>query len=240
MIGIYKYTNKYNRKCYIGKSKDIEARYKSHLKCVKNGINTHFYNALRKYGIDSFDFQILIECPKENLDYWEKFYIRYYCSNNPDWGYNMTPGGDGISFWDEESRKRQSEIHKGKPRAGTVEDWKWSEESKEKQSKRVKEYFSKKDNRDKLSKNKIELYNKNPEIKDKIANSVSKLWQNEEYRNNYKLKMQKHFNDPNYHGNSATLKEYYRNNPEARERCKTALGRHWRKDPITSKHVYYD
>lgn len=113
MIGIYKFTNKYNRKCYIGKSVDIEGRYKAHLRAAKHGDKTLFYNALRKYGIEGFDFNVLIECSKENLNYWEKFYIRYYCSNNRDWGYNLTYGGDGISVWDDEMRKKHSEIHLG-------------------------------------------------------------------------------------------------------------------------------
>ena len=97
MIGIYKYTNKYDRKVYIGKSSNIARRKTMHKTNAKaNRFNCHFHNAIRKYGIDAFDFEILIECPIENLNYWEKFYIRYYCSNNPDYGYNETDGGDGV------------------------------------------------------------------------------------------------------------------------------------------------
>lgn len=91
MIGIYKFTNKFNRKIYIGRSLDIEKRYLEHTKyCINDG--NYFHNALKKYGPDNFDFEVLIECPKENLNYWEQFYIKYYCSFEN--GYNQTLGGE--------------------------------------------------------------------------------------------------------------------------------------------------
>lgn len=96
VCGIYKFTNKYNRKVYIGKSIDIYKRYWYHNNNAKNGIKGYFYNAIRKYGIEGFDFEVLIECSEYNLNYWEKFYIKYYCSNILEYGYNRTDGGDGI------------------------------------------------------------------------------------------------------------------------------------------------
>lgn len=113
MIGIYKFTNKYNRKCYIGQSIDIERRYKRHKNAMNNNSQLYFHRAIRKYGFDNFSFEILIECPKENLNYWEKFYIRYYCSNNPDWGYNMTDGGESTNPT-QEVRQKISLANKGK------------------------------------------------------------------------------------------------------------------------------
>lgn len=123
MIGIYKFTNKYNRNSYIGKSTNIELRYKNHIRAaLYRNEDTFFYRALRKYGIEGFDFDILIELPwleghtKEEiklvLNYWETFYIKYYCSNNQDFGYNMTAGGDGGNgmIWTEERSKNASEI----------------------------------------------------------------------------------------------------------------------------------
>ena len=95
MIGIYKLTNKYNRKTYIGKSTNIEKRYKAHQMRAKHNHQSYFYTAVRKWGIEGFDFEVIHECPTNQLDYWEKFYIRYYCSNVHDYGYNMTEGGTG-------------------------------------------------------------------------------------------------------------------------------------------------
>ena len=125
MIGIYKFTNKYNRKCYIGKSKNIENRYKGHIKAAEHNCNGYFYNALRKYGVEGFDFEVVLELPwlighskeemKAVLDYWETFYIKYFGANIRQYGYNRTIGGDGISFWDEDLRKQHSLVHIGKP-----------------------------------------------------------------------------------------------------------------------------
>ena len=134
MIGIYKFENKYDRKVYIGQSINIENRVKGHRKAVKTGDNTYFHRALRKYGIENFDFNVLIECPKENLNYWEKFYIKFYCSNNPNYGYNMTEGGEGVQLFGEqngmygkhhsnESKKKMSANRKGR---------KWTEEQRQK------------------------------------------------------------------------------------------------------------
>lgn len=91
MTGIYCFTNKLNSKRYVGQSVNIENRYKAHLNRVNE--DSYFHNALKKYGIDNFNFQILIECPEDNLNYWEKFYIKYYCSNIKEFGYNLTEGG---------------------------------------------------------------------------------------------------------------------------------------------------
>ena len=100
VIGIYKFTNKYNGKAYIGKSVSIEGRFKSHFKQSELNKPCLFNYALKKYGKDGFDFEILLECPRESLDYWESFYIKYYNTNacNGGDGYNMTDGGDGVSI----------------------------------------------------------------------------------------------------------------------------------------------
>lgn len=120
MIGIYKFTNKINNKRYIGKSIDIEKRRKTH---ERNSVNCdgYFYNAIRKYGLDNFDFSIIEECSKEELNEKEKYWIKYYNSNNSEYGYNITSGGDGLNdveawnkgiSWNEETKKKLSESQK--------------------------------------------------------------------------------------------------------------------------------
>ena len=112
MIGIYKFTNKLNNKVYIGKSVNVERRIKRHLREFKyENIQCYFYRAIRKYGIENFDYEIICECKKENLDEMEKYYIHLYNSNNLKYGYNMTEGGDGAlgTHCTEENRKKLSE-----------------------------------------------------------------------------------------------------------------------------------
>lgn len=97
MIGIYKFTNKNNNKSYIGQSVNIETRRKNHISASyyprNNTYNTAFHQAIRKHGVDAFEFEILTLCKIEELDSLEKYYISKYNSMVPN-GYNMTPGGE--------------------------------------------------------------------------------------------------------------------------------------------------
>lgn len=95
MIGIYKITNNINNKVYIGQSINIEKRWREHKRraFVQNKeYNKYLYNAFRKYGLDNFSFEIIIECPREQLNELECFYIRQYNSCNELYGYNETDG----------------------------------------------------------------------------------------------------------------------------------------------------
>lgn len=89
---IYKHTNKINGKSYIGQtSKTMEVRFEQHVKS-KNS-NSHFHRALRKYGRENFESEIL-ECNIETIELSngrEIFWIEYYDSIEN--GYNMVPGG---------------------------------------------------------------------------------------------------------------------------------------------------
>lgn len=96
MIGIYKYTNRINQKSYIGQSVQIEVRKKQHVQASynKNHVNyySNFHKAIRDFGIENFDFEILEQCNKEQLNEREVYWIKYHNSYKD--GYNMTPGGD--------------------------------------------------------------------------------------------------------------------------------------------------
>lgn len=108
--GIYKITNQINGKVYIGKAGNIERRWYEHRSDAKNPNKTyHLYQAMRKYGLDNFIFEIIEECPPDNdiLSEREKYWINYYDSYNN--GYNETLGGEGkllynpqeiYSLWD--------------------------------------------------------------------------------------------------------------------------------------------
>lgn len=101
MIGIYKYTNKINGKCYIGQSINLEKRKYCHKSSVFNenasDYNSQFHQACRKYGWDNFTYEILTtltpeEYTPDGLDTLEKYFIKYYNSYHS--GYNATEGGD--------------------------------------------------------------------------------------------------------------------------------------------------
>lgn len=88
---IYKITNKVNNKSYIGQTRyTLEFRWRQH---QHKKDNTYFHNAIKKYGIENFNLEILEECSIENLDSREIYYISKYDTFKN--GYNLTIGGDG-------------------------------------------------------------------------------------------------------------------------------------------------
>ena len=98
MKGIYKFTNKINNKVYIGKSQNLLQRYQSHKRNYNNSklqdYNTKFYRALRKYGFENFDYEILEQSDSftnEQINEKEKYYIKLY--NSIEKGYNIQAGG---------------------------------------------------------------------------------------------------------------------------------------------------
>lgn len=103
MIGIYKYTNNINNKVYIGQSIDLQRRQYCHKSSAYNpnaeDYNSQFHQAIRKYGIENFSYEVIAEISndeysKQMLDDLEKYFIKYY--NSFENGYNATPGGEDI------------------------------------------------------------------------------------------------------------------------------------------------
>lgn len=94
MIGIYLITNKINGRCYVGQSVDIIRRWRQH-KEVAHREQAPLYKAIQKYGIENFDFCVLEECSREELDSKEIQYIEQY--NSYFCGYNQTRGGNQYS-----------------------------------------------------------------------------------------------------------------------------------------------
>ena len=108
MIGIYKITNKLNGKVYIGQSVDIDTRWRQHINAKDNYA---IHNAIKKYGKENFKFEVLLECPEDMLDVWERDVIALYDCISPN-GYNLTEGGEGHHL-SEETRLKMSEAKKG-------------------------------------------------------------------------------------------------------------------------------
>lgn len=94
---IYYAKNKINGKYYIGKTmKTLKDRKRRHISSVNNGSDLCFHRAIRKYGEENFEWNVLFESSNKNdLNKLEKFYINKYDTYNN--GYNLTYGGDGSS-----------------------------------------------------------------------------------------------------------------------------------------------
>lgn len=97
ICGIYKFTNKVNGKVYIGQSVNISQRKNMHFfnsyKLDNRDSKTYFHKAIRKYGVDNFEHEIIELCPKEKLNEREMYWIAYYHSDDRKHGYNLTKGG---------------------------------------------------------------------------------------------------------------------------------------------------
>lgn len=77
---IYKATNKINGKSYVGQTVDYRSRVWQHQRCYEKE-NCKFHDAIKEFGFDNFDWEILKTCEnKKEADQSERYYIEYYNS----------------------------------------------------------------------------------------------------------------------------------------------------------------
>lgn len=92
---IYRATNTFTNKVYIGFAMDFVARIRRH-KILYKTTNTKFYNAIKKYGWDAFKWDILYQSRDQQHCHqvMESLFIQEYDSIEN--GYNTTEGGRGV------------------------------------------------------------------------------------------------------------------------------------------------
>ena len=114
--GIYSILNKENGKIYVGQSVNIESRFAHHKWELKNNkhINSHLQSSVNKYGIDSFEFNILESCDESKLNDNERWWIDYFNSTIRNNGYNFESGGNSQFEVSIETRKKLSRVNSGK------------------------------------------------------------------------------------------------------------------------------
>lgn len=104
---IYRIENVVNHKMYIGQTVcSVEERWRKHISASHCDRWKHLalYRAMRKYGEDNFIITELCsvtkptkEGLKDTLNSLEIRYIKEYCTNLQEYGYNLTDGGDVLS-----------------------------------------------------------------------------------------------------------------------------------------------
>ena len=203
---IYIHTNKINNKVYIGQtSKAPEERWKKNgygYLQKKNGeyIQPLFARAIKKYGWNNFEHIIWAEgLTAEKANEIERLLIALYNSNDPEYGYNLRSGGNN-SKHSEETKKKMSEIMKGKPspNKGIL----MSEAQKQKISNSKKGISTGPKSED--TKRKISEGNKgkivSEETRKRISEARKECWKDEDYRQNQieKHKWQAKENHPMY------------------------------------------
>lgn len=138
-----------NGKLYIGQSVDVERRWKDH----KNNsnyvyMNNHLYSGIRKYGLDNFTFEVIVECDENMLDKFEIGIIQLYDTTNPKKGYNKALGGSYGKHSDE-TKAKMTKSRKGKTQ---------SDETKKKISISLKGKPRSDETKKKMSESKIKQY----------------------------------------------------------------------------------
>lgn len=93
--GIYLIKNTKTNHCYVGQARHISKRIYRHLRST-NKISEADYNyplhrAIRKYGIDAFELEVLEKCPVDLLNEREQYWVSKFDSRLT--GYNQTDGG---------------------------------------------------------------------------------------------------------------------------------------------------
>lgn len=88
--GIYKITNLNNKMCYVGQAVDVAARWKQH---IKRGIGAEpptrnkLYPAMLSVGVENFSFELIEDCPREELNEKEQFWQTYFKAK--EFGYSI-------------------------------------------------------------------------------------------------------------------------------------------------------
>ena len=116
---VYKITDRTNNKVYIGvTSQDIENRLKGHISKAEGGSNLKLHKMIMEHGKENFVISSLeITTDSGVAPELEKKYIKLFQSNNADYGYNTSEGGEHVMIT-EAMRIAMSDGQKGciKPR----------------------------------------------------------------------------------------------------------------------------
>ena len=96
---IYKIENLINHKIYIGQTVNPYSRWHKHISESRKenlSYRSHLYNAMKKYGIEYFHYEILEDniTDKNELSEKEKYWIQKLNTIRPN-SYNIASGGEG-------------------------------------------------------------------------------------------------------------------------------------------------
>lgn len=100
-----------NGKKYYGITKQRPKQRWSNGKGYKQ--NKHFTSAINKYGWDNIEHIVIYDdLTKEEAKELEQYMIQWYNTANPNYGYNISLGGEGGNA-SEETKRKISEAQKG-------------------------------------------------------------------------------------------------------------------------------
>jgi len=125
---VYCITNNINGKIYVGQhvGDDLQAYLEYNLRmALRLSALRHkpiLYRAMQKYGPDAFVIKSLVSpIDKNQMDKLETFFIRTFETQNPEIGYNISPGGGMGGLFTPEHCKALSEGNRGTKRFRSAE-----------------------------------------------------------------------------------------------------------------------
>lgn len=108
--GIYGVIHRDSGRVYVGRSVNLRSRLFAHRSFARDGRRLgKFYAAIKQYGEDAFDFEVLERCEPDKLNERERFYIQFMDSVNN--GFNLAEFPEKSRFGvpqSAETRKKMS------------------------------------------------------------------------------------------------------------------------------------
>lgn len=184
----YTITCTVNGDCYVGKTNNLNKRWKQHVYAANSGSQSlpRLYNSMRKYGIDSFEFKIDQQHQNESIAFQREIYLIEELRSQGVQMLNISGGGIGGTSTSDETRLKMS----------VTQQVLWSDQQRrQKQSEKLKEIWS--DNTVRIRHSEIQKeWSRTPEarknnseaqlketVRMKKSNACKQYWaENEEYR----------------------------------------------------------
>jgi group I intron endonuclease len=112
-VFIYLITNSVTGKHYVGKwqGKNLNQRFRTHFSEARLGSTLYLHRSMRKHGFEKFSIHPLCSTiiDKQELCRWEREFIAMFKTMDRAYGYNLTPGGDGVGYkFTEEAKRKMS------------------------------------------------------------------------------------------------------------------------------------
>ena len=191
MAYIYRILNKISKKCYIGetKCKDVSRRWNQHKQTIEiNKGCPALRDAVKKYGIDNFEFSVLIICFDDERFKYEIEYIKKYNSVVPN-GYNLTNGGEGGGFQGKTHTEEVKNGIKNKLKQKYIDN----PELKKQMSERNKIVMSNPEVRDKIKNGILNSEKMKKVIEDKRTGNYKQIKHTEERKNQISESLKKYY-----------------------------------------------
>ena len=232
---VYIHTCKANGKKYVGVTgRNPESRWKEG-RGYKT--NKHFYSAILKYGWTNFEHEVFEVDSKEEMYRKEVELISFYHSNDPEFGYNNSSGGEyshlGCKCSEETRRKIseagkrvQKEVHSDpeyRKRISETLKERWSDpEVRRKRSEAMKERCSDPEYRKKLSEIQKEVHS-DPEYRKRISETSKGRIHTEETKRRMSETAKERWSDPEVRRKRTEANKKSHSDPEVRRKISEAL-----------------